>query len=110
MIKQFQRWGSGCGIEIDGENLRVVAVRSRTSSLTLLGTVTIENFRERPVEDWGREYADFLAAHGLAHVAATVCLPRQEVIVRQVQLPPMNVKERAAAVRYQLDGLHPFIT
>lgn len=108
MIKQFQRWGTGCGIEIDGTALRVVAVRSRASSLTLLGELTIEDFRARAAEDWGREYSDFLKSHGISHVAATVCLPREEVIVRQIQLPPMSPKERPAAVRYQLDGLHPF--
>ena len=108
MIKQFQRWGTGCGIEIQGSDLRVVTVRSRAASLKLLGEVTIEDFRTRPVEEWGGEYSEFLASHGIAHVAATVCLPREEVIVRQIQLPPMNAKERPAAVRYQLDALHPF--
>jgi Tfp pilus assembly protein PilN len=108
MLSQFQRIGSGCGIEIRGADLHVVAVKSRRAGLTVLGSAKIENFRERPATEWGREYADFLASCGFAHVSATVSLSREDVIVRQVQLPPMGEKERASAVRYQLDGLHPF--
>ena len=108
MFSQFQRIGSGCGIEIRGEDLHVVAVKSRRAGLAVLGSAKIENFRERPAVEWGREYADFLVSCGFGHVSATVSLPREDVIVRQIQLPAMGEKERAAAVRYQLDGLHPF--
>ena len=102
------RFGSGLGIEIRGEDLRVVAVKSRSGGVTVLGATTIERFTERPAPEWGRELASFLKDSGLSHAAATVCLPRRDVIVRQIQLPPMPEKERQAAVRYQLDGLHPF--
>ena len=102
------RLGSGLGIEIRGEDLRVVAVKSRTGGVTVLGSTTIERFSERPAPEWGRELAVFLRQTGMSHAAATVCLPRRDVIVRQIQLPPMPEKERPSAVRYQLDGLHPF--
>lgn len=102
------RFGSGLGIEIRGEDLRVVAVKSRSGGVTLLGATTIERFGERPAPEWGRELAAFLKDNGLSHSAATICLPRRDVIVRQIQLPSMPDKERQAAVRYQLDGLHPF--
>lgn len=102
------RFGSGCGIEIRGEELFAVAVKSRPAGVSVLGAATIAGFRERAPEEWGAEYRAFLERNGLAHVAATVSLPRAEVIVRQIQLPAMSEKERAAAVRYQLDGLHPF--
>jgi Tfp pilus assembly protein PilN len=108
MLSQFQRIGSGCGIEIRGADLHVMAVKSRRTGLSVLGFAKIQNFRERPAVEWGREYAEFLASCNYAHVSATVSLPREDVMVRQIQLPAMGEKERAAAVRYQLDGLHPF--
>lgn len=108
MFSQFHRIGTGCGIEIRGADLHVTAVKSRRAGLTVLGSALIENFRDRPATEWGREYAAFLTSCGLSHVSATVSLPRRDVIVRPIQLPPMGDKERAAAVRYQLDGLHPF--
>src|SRR5690606_35785727 len=108
MFSQFQRIGSGCGIEIRGADLHVMAVKSRRAGLTVLGITQIQNFRDRPAVEWGKEYADFLASCGYAHISATVSLPREDVMVRQIQLPAMGEKERASAVRYQLDGLHPF--
>lgn len=104
----IRRYGSGIGIEIRGEDLRVVAVRSRPSGVTVLGSTLLTGAASRPVAEWGAEYAAFAQSLGLGHVAACVCLPRREVVVRQIQLPPMGDKERAAAVRFQLDGLHPF--
>jgi hypothetical protein len=37
-----------------------------------------------------------------------VLLPRHEVILRQIALPGVADKELAAAVTFQLDGLHPY--
>ena len=73
-----------------------------------VGAFRVEGFRDKPAAEWGRDYQRFVTEHGLGHVAATVCLPRNELVVRQLRLPPMPDKERAAAVRYQLDGLHPY--
>jgi Tfp pilus assembly protein PilN len=106
--KLLHRLGTGCGIEIRGEQLRVAAAKSRPSGVSVLDTLRIENFHSRPPQEWGAEYAAFLKAQGLSHVSATVALPREEVIVRQLLLPPVSRKELAAAVRYQLDALHPF--
>ena len=107
-LKPLFRLGSGCGIDIHGEQLCVVAVKSRPAGVTVLGATNLENFRHRPPHEWGAEYATFLKDHGLTHLSATVALPREEVIVRQLLLPPVSGKELAAAVRYQLDALHPF--
>jgi Tfp pilus assembly protein PilN len=83
-------------------------VKSRPAGVTVLGATNLDDFRHRPPHEWGAEYASFLKAHGLTHLSATVALPREEVIVRQLLLPPVSGKELAAAVRYQLDALHPF--
>jgi len=104
----IRRYGSGIGIEIRGDDLRVVAVRSRPAGVTVLGATTIVNYVGRPAGEWGAEYGAFARELGLGHVSAAVCLPRRDVVLRQIQLPPMGDKERAAAVRFQLDGLHPF--
>jgi Tfp pilus assembly protein PilN len=107
-LKRIFRLGTGCGIEIRGEDLVVVAAKSRPAGVSVLGRTKLEGFRNRPPRDWGAEYAAFLKDHGLSHLSATVALPREDVIVRQLLLPPVSRKELAAAVRYQLDGLHPF--
>ncbi len=106
--KHILRWGAGCGIEVRGPDLRVVAVKSRPGSFKVLGRIEIADFRNRPASEWGAEYNTFLRALKLSHLAATVSLPRSEMMVRQVTLPPLNRKELGAAVGYQLETLHPY--
>ena len=50
----------------------------------------------------------FLRKLGMRHVAATVVLPRQDVIVRPLVLPGVSDKDLDSAVRFQMDGLHPY--
>jgi Tfp pilus assembly protein PilN len=107
-LKRIFRWGTGCGIEIRGDDLVVVAAKSRPAGVAVLGLTRLEGFRQRPPQEWGAQYAAFLKDHGLSHLSATVALPRQDVIVRQLLMPPVSRKELAAAVGYQLDALHPF--
>ena len=105
---QIFRLGTGCGIEIRGAGLRVVAVRSRRAGVQVLGHCEIGDFRERPAAEWGAEYRAFLEDLHLSHLSATVLLPRDEVIVREIRMPVLAKKELAAAVGYQLENLHPF--
>ncbi|MBI2687913.1 MAG: hypothetical protein HYX27_16515 [Acidobacteria bacterium] len=107
-LRKWLAFGSGVGIEIGHENLTVSVVRMRPSGASVLGVETIESFRGRPAAEWGRQYADFVRKHGVAHVAAVVLVPRQEVIVRTVPFPGVKDAELAAAVNYQLDTLHPY--
>src|SRR6185369_16134972 len=68
----------------------------------------IANFAARPAAEWGAEYARFLKSLGAGHLSATVLLPRRDVIVRQIALPGVASKDVDAAIRFQLDTLHPY--
>ena len=106
--KRYLAWGSGAGIEIGTDQLKVSLAKVRPSAVTESATLEIENFRERPAAEWGREYNDFLKKNGVAHLSAVALLPRQDVIVRLVHLPGVVEKDLGAAVGYQLDSLHPY--
>jgi Tfp pilus assembly protein PilN len=101
-------FGRGFGIAIGSRHLEAVVVRTRPSGPALLGEITISDFRSRPAAEWGAELLRFLAAHGESRVAATVLLPRDEVIVRTLSLPGVPDKEVQAAVELQLETLHPW--
>jgi hypothetical protein len=111
-LRKLLAIGSGAGFEIAGprgsESLRVSAVRVRPSGARVLGGFSIEDFARQPAAAWGADYAAFLGKLGLQHVAATVVLPRHEVIVRQLALPGISGKDLAGAVRFQMDSLHPY--
>jgi Tfp pilus assembly protein PilN len=107
----FKKWlavGTGIGIEIGREDLMITAVRVRPSGVKVLGELTIHRFREQPATEWGADYGSFLKKLGLTHLAGTVLLPRDEVMVRQLALPGVADRDLAAAIRFELDSLNPY--
>lgn len=111
-LKKWLAFGSGVGVQIAGprgaESLRIAAVRVRPSGASVAGTMTVEDFPHQPAGVWGAEYAAFLRKLGLRHAVATVILPRAAVIVRPLALPGVSNKDLDNAVRFQMDGLHPY--
>jgi len=105
-------FGSGVGIEIAGsageESLRISAARIRPGRARELGTLTIADASHQTAGVWGTEYASFLRKLSLSHAAATVVLPRRDVIVRQLALPGVSDKDLPAAIEFQMEGLHPY--
>jgi Tfp pilus assembly protein PilN len=101
-------FGAGFGIAIGEKNLEVAIVRARPSGPQLAATAIVSDFRERPAAEWGAELQRFLAAAGENRLAATVLLPRDEVIVRTVGLPGVADRDVANAIELQMDSLHPW--
>lgn len=110
-LNEYKKWlafGTGVGIEIGARDLMVTLARVRPSGARITGSMTIERYAERPAGEWGTEYSRFLAAQGASHLAATILLPRRDVIVRQIAMPGVGDKDLEQAVRFQIDGLHPY--
>lgn len=101
-------FGSGVGVRIGDAGLEVVIARMRPTGARIVAAHTIERVRERPAAEWGREYSEFLARHGAGHLAATVLLPRRDVIVRQIAMPGVADQEIGTALGYQVESLHPY--
>ena len=110
-LKKWTAFGAGIGVEISGvpgaESLHIAAVSVRPGSVRLIGEMKVDDASQH-AGVWGTDYAAFLRKHGLRGVGATVLLPRREVILRQLSLPGVSGKDLAAAVQFQMDGLHPF--
>lgn len=107
-LRTWLIFGTGLGIAINGDNLDVAIARSRSAGPRLAAATTILNFRHRPATEWGNELTQFLAAAGEPNLAASLVLPREEVIVRTLNLPGVPDKEIPAAVELQLETLHPY--
>jgi Tfp pilus assembly protein PilN len=108
-IRKLLAFGTGIGVEIRAGDLEVAAARVRPSGIEVLGRVSIRGFRQRPAAEWGAEYARFLRVCGAGHLSATVLLPRQDVIVRQVSFPGVSSRhDLASAIALELDTLHPY--
>ena len=65
-------------------------------------------FVNRPAAEWGAELQRFLAAAGETRLAATVLLPRDEVIVRALTLPGVAIKMPPARLNCRSTTLHPW--
>jgi len=111
-LKKWLAFGHGVGIEVvgphGGESLRVTAVRVHPGGARVAGTLNFEDALHHAAGVWGTEYSAFVRKHGCAHVAATVLLPRREVMVRHLALPGVTDKDISPAIEFQLDGLHPY--
>jgi Tfp pilus assembly protein PilN len=111
-LRKLLAIGSGVGIEITGprgsETLRISAVRVRPTGARVLGGFSIENAAQQPAAEWGQIYSAFVKKLGLNHVIATVLVPREDVILRQLAVPGVSDKDLPAAIGFQMDGLHPY--
>ncbi len=110
-LTDFGKWlavGTGLGIEIGRDDLMVNAVRVRPSGVKILGDLAIHHFRQRSAGEWAADYSSFVKKLGLTHLAATVLLPRDEVMVRQLALPGVADRDLAAAIRFEIDALNPY--
>ncbi len=118
---ELRKWlaaGTGVGIEIgppglDEENpnaqdLNIAVARARPSGARILGALTIPNFRTQPAAEWGAVYAAFLKKLRAGYLTATVMLPREDVIVRQLPLPGVANRDIPAALNFQIESLHPY--
>lgn len=101
-------FGTGFGIAVVNGDLEVSIVRSRPSVSIVVASTAVRGFEARPAAEWGAELSRFLTAAGEPHLAATIVLPREEVIVRALRLPGVSEKDMASAIELQLDTLHPW--
>ena len=101
-------FGTGFGIAIGERHLEAAIVRARPAGPALIATTAIHDFRDRPAAEWGAELLKFVDAAGGKGLAATVLLPRGEVIVRTLNLPGVADKDAANAIELQADTLHPW--
>jgi|SRR5579871_324812 len=110
-MTNLRKWiaiGTGVGIEIGTEDLNITVTRVRPSGVTILGESIIHGFRNQPASEWGAHYSAFLKKLELAHLPATVLLPRDEGIIRYVSLPGVSNRDLAAAIRFELESLQPY--
>lgn len=107
-LRSWLAFGTGVGVEIAGDDLKVAVVKVRPSGVDVLGTLILERVHERPAAEWGNEYQAFLRSHGASHLSATVALPRRDVIVRTLSMPGVATSDLEQALLLQVDSLHPY--
>lgn len=111
VIPFFQKWrsfGTGLGVEVNPQDLEFTLTVVRPNGIRVVDSLTVPRYRERPAAEWGADVQALLQKHKISHISATVVLPAQDCISRSLGLPGVPNSEVASAVRYQLDGMHPY--
>lgn len=107
-LKPLFRFGTGAGIVIGADDLTIYVARLRPAGPKLLGCLSIQDFRNRPAAEWGADYQKLLDQLKTGPIPAIAILPREQGLLRTVALPGITDADAPAAIRFQLDGLHPF--
>lgn len=107
-LRPLYRFGTGAGIVLGPKDLTVYVARLRPGGPRLLAARVIEGYRERPAAEWGAEYQRILDALKSPPLPALAVLPREQVLLRIVPLPGVTDEDAPAAIRFQLDSLHPY--
>lgn len=108
LTRKFLPRRTGCGIAIRGADLVVVVARVAGNGVEVVGRAELRSFRERPPAEWGAEYSRFLDSIGQSHLRASLAVPRSEVELRLLSLPPMSRSDLAKAIEIQIHDLHPY--
>jgi Tfp pilus assembly protein PilN len=108
VLRRSVAFGTGIGIRIGREDLILTVTRVRPSGIRVLGELTVPRFRDQPAAEWGARCLSFLKKLGATHLAASVLLPREDIIVRQLSLPGVSDSDLPGAIRFQVDSLHPW--
>jgi Tfp pilus assembly protein PilN len=95
------------GLCIQGETLWLALVSRQPMSIRLLDTLALSGFRQRPVAELRNEVAGFLRRNNALHFRCVVAAPREDVIVRQLDLPTQAEANLAKVVEYQVATLVP---
>ncbi len=107
----FRKWvafGTGVGVEIDGNDLRAAVVRVRPSGTETLAQHTISGFDSKPASEWGAELASVFAGAGAAGRAVMIVLPPADVISRNIAMAGVQKREMVAALAFEMDALAPY--
>jgi Tfp pilus assembly protein PilN len=95
------------GLLIQGETLSLALVSRRLRSVRLLDTLILPSFRQKPVAEVRSEISAFLSRNRVTHFRGVVVVPREDVIVRQLDLPGQAEANLAKVVEYQVATLVP---
>jgi len=97
----------GLGVCIQGETLRLALVSQQPRSIRLLDFLALPDFRQRPVTELRNQVTGFLRRNDASHFRCVMVAPREEVIVRQLDLPVQAEANLAKVVEYQSATLVP---
>jgi general secretion pathway protein L len=98
---------SALGIEIWADRLTLVSMKRGLSDYTIQNHLTVEGFRELTGPNLVSEIRKFTTANGFNRENIVVGLPRDHVVIREVEFP-LDVEENLESVlQFQVEKFEP---
>jgi Tfp pilus assembly protein PilN len=98
---------SALGASIDGGRLSMASVKKGIQDYALKNHLSIERFRDIPQTELYHRVQRFVKANGFNRENVILGLPREEVVIREVEFP-LDVEENLEEVlRMQVDKFEP---
>jgi len=98
---------SAVGVQIRGNSLVFATVAKGFQDYVLKGCGVVEHYKELPHSDLYAWVQQFAEANGFDRQNVILGLPRDQVVIRQIELP-LDVEENLdQVVRFQVDKLQP---
>lgn len=93
------------GVDWGGGAFNLLALGRRFRRWVVIDRLELSDPQEEAAQS---QVADFLDKHHLREAPAMVCLPREALLVRFLDLPGEAEAQLDKVVGYQIDALHPF--
>src|SRR2546428_3450654 len=100
--------GSSTGIEIGETDLTIAVARNSFGKLRLVAVHRLNGFVTLSEDERRRTLESFIKANRLPTSRAYLCLPKEQGIVRQIQLPADIPKKLADVVKIQVETVSPW--
>jgi Tfp pilus assembly protein PilN len=98
---------SAVGIEVQRDRLILTTLKKGFNQFTLQQAEVIENFEELPTTELHNRFRQYVRANGFNRENVILGLPRDQVVIRTVELP-LEVEENLdQVVRFQVDKFEP---
>lgn len=95
------------GIELRGEDILIASLQSNFSGGAFTHFSRIAGYRSLKVEDLQREINQFFRSHGLSKDNIVLGIPRKEVVLRYLDLPPEVADNLKQVIQYQVQSFEP---
>ncbi len=98
---------SSLGITVQGENLMLASLKKGFHDYSLRNFLIVEGYRSLPIADLHDQVRRFVKADGFSRENIIFGFPREQVIVRQVELPSEVEENLEQVIRSQVDRFEP---
>lgn len=95
------------GIELRGEDMLIASLQGNFSEGTFTSFTRIPGYAQRNREDLRREIASFFKANGLGKDNVVLGIPREELVLRSLDLPAEVIENLKQVVQYQVQAFEP---